>query len=436
MKVTLIKVSMFGDKSHDAIKPLVFAVFDAITPKDVEMEYIDERIEPLPQTIDADVIALSVETFAARRAYDIARKYKTPSNRIVMGGFHPSAVPEEALAFCDTVLVGDAEDTWPAFLEDCQNGAPKTTYISAHRHPLPKLDFNSPAFRGKKYHPIGLVQFSRGCRYHCDFCSVSSFYTAKVRQKSIETVVEEIRHIKEKILFFIDDNLFLDEASALALFEAIKPLKKKWACQISIDVATNDKLLSAMKESGCMLVMIGFESLSPANLRQMKKAANLQIDTYEKAIRNIYRHRMMIDAMFVLGYDSDTPASIEETLRFAKKHNFATANFNPLIPMPHTALYARLRDEGKLIYEKWWMERGYKYGDTVFYPQGMTAKELQEGCKSARYRFNSIGCILKRLFCNSIHLSPLRAVVFLLLNFINRKEIHRKQGQVLGGETH
>ena len=108
MKVTVIKVSMMEGKGYDAMKPLIFAIFDAITPKDIEMSYIDDRIETLPERIDSDVIALSVETFAALRAYDIARKYKTDKNRIVMGGFHPSAMPDEALEYCDTVRVGDA----------------------------------------------------------------------------------------------------------------------------------------------------------------------------------------------------------------------------------------------------------------------------------------------------------------------------------------
>lgn len=307
-------------------------------------------------------------------------------------------------------------------------------YISENQFPLTKLDVNCKAFRGKKYGPIGLVQFSRGCKFHCDFCSVSSFYRRKVYQKSTEIIVEEIKKLKEKILLFIDDNIFLDEASTIELFEAIRPLKKKWACQISMDVAMNDRLLRVMKESGCILVMIGFESLNPGNLKIMKKAANLQLETYEKAIQNIYKHGIMIYASFVLGYDHDTRESIEETLRFAIKHNFATAGFNPLIPMPDTSLYARLQAKNKLIYDKWWLERGYKYGDTVYYPERMTPKELQDGCKNARYEFNSYKNIFKRLFRNKLHWNPLNALVFIALNLITRKEIYRKQGQVLGGQ--
>ncbi len=433
MKVTLIKVSMLPGKGYDAMKPLIFAVFDAITPKEVEMEYLDERVEDLPERLDSDVIALSVETFAARRAYQLAAKYKTEKNTVVMGGFHPSALPEEALQHCDTVLVGDAEETWPAFLADYAAGCPKRKYVGENSAPLAKIDFNSRAFAGKKYNKIGLVQFSRGCKFHCDFCSVHSFYGCRIRQKSPEETVEEIKNIKEKILFFIDDNIFLNESSALALFEAIKPLKKKWACQISMDVAFNDRLLSVMKESGCILVLIGFESLNQENLKQMNKSANLKVQRYQDAIQNIYKHGLMIYATFVLGYDADTSASIEATLDFALKNHFAAANFNPLIPMPGTDLYARLEEEGRLLYEKWWLEPGYKYGDTAFVPASMTPDQLRESCMKARYSFNTHKNIFRRLLGHKVYRNPLRAGVYLLLNIISRKEIHRKQGKELGG---
>ncbi len=433
MKVTLIRVSMLEGKGYDAMKPLIFSIFDAITPEDIEMEYIDERVENIPEAIDSDIIALSVETFAARRAYIIADKYKTDKNRIVIGGFHPTAVPEEALEHCDTVLVGDAEDTWVQYIEDVRNGCEKSTYISSHRQPLAHIDFNSKAYDGKKYNKIGLVQFSRGCKFNCDFCSVSSFYNCAVRQKDTETIVEEIKGIKEKILFFIDDNIFLNERSAIELFEAIKPLKKKWACQISMDVAFNDRLLAIMKEGGCMLVLIGFESLSPENLKRMNKTANLQVGRYEEAIKNIYKHGLMIYATFVLGYDYDTRESIDATLKFSMDNNLAAANFNPLIPMPGTRLYDRLKEENKLIFEKWWLEPGYRYGDTVFYPESMTPDELKEGCKNARFTFNTYKNIFKRLFGCKVYRNPVNALVFLALNIISRKEIHRKQGKVLGG---
>lgn len=435
MKVTLIKVSMLEGKGYDAMKPLVFSIFDAITPKDIIMEYIDERIEDIPEKIDSDIIALSVETFAARRAYQIAKRYKKPNNKIVIGGFHATAMPDEALEYCDTVLIGDAEDTWIEYLKDFKQGSIKKKYISSNSQNMIKLDFNCKAFDGKKYNKVGLVQFSRGCKFNCDFCSINSFYKCKVRQKSLDIIVQEIKNIKEKILFFIDDNIFLDEKSAIELFNAIKPLKKKWACQISMDIAFNDKILKLMKESGCILVLIGFESLNKENLKKMNKIANIKIQNYEKAIKNIYKYKLMIYATFVLGYDYDTKESIDATLKFAIDNNFAIANFNPLIPMPGTSLYDRLKKENKLIYEKWWLEPNYRYGDSAYYPKKMTPNELKEGCKNARYKFNTYKSIFKRFLGSKVYLNPINSLLFLTLNIISRKEIHRKQGKVLGGNN-
>ena len=434
MKVTVIKVSMIDGKGYDAMKPLLFAIMDSITPKDIDMEYYDERVEELPDKIDSDLIAFSVETFAARRAYDLCKKYKTKKNKIVMGGFHPSMLPDESLKYCDSVLIGDAEDTWPLLLEDMRTGKIKKKYISSNKVKMAKIDFNSKVFSGKKYNKIGLIQFSRGCKFNCDFCSIRSFYNCKVRQKTTKEIVDEMSRIKEKVVFFIDDNIFLNEKSAIELFQAIKPLKKKWACQISMDVAFNDKLLKAMKDSGCILVLMGFESLNQKNLKLMNKVANLNIKKYEDAIKNIYKYNLMIYGTFVLGYDYDTKEDIEKTMKFAIDNNLTLANFNPLIPMPGTALYERLEKNKELIFDKWWLEKDYCYGDSAYYPKSMTPDELKEGCREARFEFNSYRNIMKRLFCNKVHLKPFNAFVYLVLNIISRKEIHRKQGKVLGGK--
>jgi len=145
----------------------------------------------------------------------------------------------------------------------------------------------------------------------------------------------------------------LDEETAIALFKALKPLKKKWACQISMNVALQDNLLNLMKESGCVMLLIGFEFLNKENLKRMKKSANLAIDDYDRAIANIYKHGLLICATFVLGYNEDKRESIDQTMDFAIKHHFTVANFNPLIPMLGTPLYIRLEGEGRLIYDKW-----------------------------------------------------------------------------------
>ena len=468
MKIAFIKVNMMYSKGKDALKPLIFPIIEKLTPGDFDITFYDERIEALPETIDADIIAFSVETFAARHAYELAEKYKERS-RIVMGGFHACAMPDEILEHADTVLVGDAEDTWPRYLEDVKAGCEKRRYDSKNQCPVSYVDNNAHCFDGKKYLKLGMIQASRGCKFNCDFCSIKSLYPAGVRQKDINDVVREIKDSRERLFFFIDDNLFLNEETAKELFDAIRPLRKKWACQISMDIAFNDELLKLMYDSGCIMVLIGFESLDERNLEIMHKSANIKvmhtdigdmrkspddsegkktedfkaedkiksrnIEHYEKAISNIYKHGIMIYAMFVLGYDHDTAVSIRSTYEFAMRNHLAVANFNPLMILPGTALFKRMSEEGLLKFDKWWLDEGYRYGDAMYYPKSMTCEELMEGCRNARYDFNSYRNILKRMLGTKVnHHGIFNSVVFLLVNLISRSEIHRKQGEYLGGK--
>ena len=467
VKIVFIKVNMMYSKGKDALKPLIFPIIEKITPSGCTVSFYDERIEALPDEIDADIIAFSVETFAARHAYELADRYRRRSSevaakkgeegkkiRIVMGGFHACAMPDEVLEHADTVLVGDAEDTWPRYIEDVKSGCEKRRYDSQNKCPVAFVDNNAHCFDGKKYLKLGMIQASRGCKFNCDFCSIKSLYPSGVRQKDIGDVVEEIRNSPEKLIFFIDDNLFLNEETARELFKAIRPLKKKWACQISMDIAFNDELLELMYDSGCIMVLIGFESLDERNLRIMHKSANIgimnkggedetgdeetqydiRIKRYEEAIANIYRHNIMIYAMFVLGYDHDTAESIKKTYDFAVRNDLAVANFNPLMILPGTELFKRMSSEGLLKYDKWWLDEDYRYGDAMFYPKSMTCDELMEGCRKARYDFNGYRTILKRMFGAKVnHRGIFNSAVFLLVNLISRSEIHRKQGRSLGG---
>ncbi len=227
--------------------------------------------------------------------------------------------------------------------------------------------------------------------------------------------------------------MLYDEKTAIKLFTAIKPLKKKWACQISIEVANNDKLLKLMRESGCICVLIGFESLNSKNLQSMGKSANLLAGDYEKAIKKLHSYKLMIYATFVIGYDDDSKNSANEILKFALKNNLAVSNFNPLIPFPGTALYDRLKAENRLLYdETWWLSDNYHYGETAFIPKKMSAKELEISCKNARFAFYGTKNILKRFFSLHAFMGIKSAWYFLLINIVSAIEIHRKQGALLG----
>lgn len=433
MKIVVIRASMFGRAGGDAIRPLLFSIIAELAPSSDSLAFWDECARELPMQCDAQVIAISTDTFSAKRAYLLAKRYKRPDNLIVIGGFHAAAMPEECLQYADVVLTGDAEETWPDFLRDVKAGKHQRRYDAALTpKPMAKCIMRAGDPLGH-YQKLGVIQFSRGCKFGCEFCSIKAMYPGLPRHRPFSELVEQIRNAPERLLFFIDDNLFVDKAVARELFEAIRPLRKKWACQISIEIAFQTELLKLMQESGCILVLIGFESLRRENLQQMHKRANLTAGDYKAAIANLYQHNIMVYGTFVLGYDFDTPQDIAATVEFAMENRLAVANFNPLIPMPGTPLYTRLEQEGRLLYKRWWLSDRYHYGETTFQPRGMTPQALADGCKWARFTFYNRRNRWERLMKNPLHRKPFQCSVYWLLNAVSAKEIHRKQDEILGG---
>lgn len=433
MKITFIRPNMSDMRSADAMEPLVFAILAGLTPPDVETVLYDERLESIPYDEPTELVALTVETYNARRAYQIAAQFRRRGVPVVMGGYHPTFLPDEALQFADAVVIGDAERLWGQVVQDAQAGRLRRVYQQAGYPPLGGVRPDRTIFRGKRYAPAALVQYGRGCRFACEFCSIHAFYGFNLRQRPVAEVVAEIEALDRKHIFLVDDNIFVDVPKAKELFEALIPLKIRWSCQVSIDVAQDDALMKLLEKSGCTTAVIGFESLDEHNLAQMKKKWNLKHGDYATSVQKFRDHGVMIYGSFVFGYDHDTVDSFERCVEFAVRSNFYLANFNPLTPMPGAKLYERLRAEGRLIYERWWLAPAYTYGQAAFHPRGMTADQLTEGCFRARRQFNEYRSIFKRAcdFKTNCR-DPYRLGLHLASNVVSRKEILRKQGRRLG----
>ncbi len=435
MKILFIRPNMNPGRSRDAMEPLVFAILRSLTPYDVETVLYDERLEPVPTDEPADLVAMTVETHTARRAYQLARAFRENGTPVVMGGYHPTFLPEEALGHADCLVCGDAEGAWESLLEDFRrSGRPgRRIYEGDPSASIAGRQPDRSIFQGKRYAPVSLVQFGRGCRYNCDFCSIRAFYGTHLRQRAIDDVVHDIQAAGRKHVFLVDDNIFVDNASAKELFRALIPLKITWSCQVSIDIARDPELMDLLRRSGCTTAVVGFESLQPANLRQMRKGWNVKGGGYAESIRIFQDAGIMIYGTFVFGYDGDTTDSFEATVDFAMEHKFFLANFNPLTPTPRAPLMERLRNENRLLHERWWLDPEFRYGDATFVPRGMTPDELTDGCYDARTRFNTMSSIFGRFGDFRTHLrSPKRMAIYLGANLIARREIHRKQGLPLG----
>jgi len=345
-----------------------------------------------------------------------------------MGGFHPTALPDEVAQYADAVVTGDAEDLWPRILEDLKSGSLQKFY---RMETLPEIRdgiTDRSLYESKNYPLLSLVQYTRGCAHACNFCSIRANYGDTLRFRSISHVVDEIRASGKKHIFFVDDNILGDRQHFKELLEALIPLNIRWSCQISLDVTDDDELLDLMQRSGCFNMLVGFESLNQDNMSQMGKRWNLRQGPYSEQIKKIYDHGILIYATFIFGYDNDGPEVFEETVDFALESGFFLANFNPLTPMPGTALYDKLEKEGRLLYDRWWTDPDYRYGQAAFSPAGMTPEQLTQGCLDARIRFNQYSNILKRLGRNSVNRqSWYNRRYFILANMISRKEIGNKQ---------
>lgn len=433
MRITFIRPNMYDARSSDAMEPLCFAILKSLTPADVDVSFYDERIEPLPLDLATDLLALTVETYTARRAYQIADHFRHRGIPVVMGGYHPTFLPDEALQHADAVVKGDAEGVWAQLLDDAAKGLLQPLYQSPDFVPLDGYMPDRSIFAGKKYAPMGLVQYGRGCRYNCTFCSVRAFYGASVRQRPVEQVVEDIRQSGRRHIFLIDDNLYVDREKARELFEALIPLGITWSCQVSIDIARDEKLVELMVRSGCISALIGFESLQPESLREVRKGWNLKWQSYDQAISVFRRAGIMLYGTFVFGCDNDTTDAFNASVSFAIRNRFMLANFNPLTPMPGAPLYRSMQQEGRLLYDRWWLDADFKYGDATFSPMHMTADRLSEECFAARMKFNSARSIVSRLFDLRTNMrTPYRAGIYLAANLISRREIRRKQRHRLG----
>jgi radical SAM superfamily enzyme YgiQ (UPF0313 family) len=433
LKVLFLQPNLADLRSGDAMEPLVFAILKSLTPPGIEVVLRDDRVETIPEDEPADLVAITMETFTARRAYHLAAGFRRRGIPVVAGGHHPTLLPDEVLRHVDAVVIGDAEGVWPRLIADARAGRLDRVYRSHEPAPQAGLRPDRSIFAGKTYLPIHLVQSGRGCRFACDFCSVHAFYGSVLNYRPIPEVVAEIADLPGRTVFFVDDNFFADRDRTEALLRALIPLKIHWACQVSIDIAADEALLDLMARSGCCCALVGFESLRRGNLERMNKTSNLGFSDYPAAVARFRQRGIMVYGTFVFGYDEDDPAAFAEATEFAIRGKLCLANFNPLTPTPGTELFRRLAAEGRLLHPRWWLDPDFRYGMATFRPHGMGADDLSEGCFRARTQFNTWASIAGRALDFRANCRNLRNLgLFLSANLTSRREIFRKQGLPLG----
>jgi radical SAM superfamily enzyme YgiQ (UPF0313 family) len=365
---------------------------------------------------------------------------------VILGGFHPTLFPDECREHADSIFIGDAELIWHDVVADAEQGRLKPEYrsppgVAQQGGIKPRRDL----FKNKGYLPITLMQFSRGCRFACDFCAISVFFNRSHYVRRTREVLDEIESQERKFIFFVDDNFLSNHEAAKEFLRDLIPMRIRWVSQASLDMTNDPELMQLLVDSGCMGNVIGFESLNPTNLQRMKKGPNflrrghekikrVGWDYYEKPIQILRDHHLQTWAAFTLGHDDDTVESIRATSDFAMHHKFCFAAYNILMPYPNTPLYRRLESEGRLLYGgKWWLHPEYRFNHAAFVPKRMSPDELTEACWDCRRRWNTIGSIVWRMFDFKTHLSsPMRLLAYLQYNPIYAKEAKKKQGMLFG----
>jgi radical SAM superfamily enzyme YgiQ (UPF0313 family) len=425
MKITLIepRLSNLVEGVSYQLQPLTLATLAGLTPADIEIKLIDDRFEEIDFEEVTDLVGITVTTHTAKRAYEIADEFRRRGVRVVLGGHHPTLLPDEAKAHADSLALGEVEGVWAQLLEDLKQKKLKPFYEGEERPNLkqmirPRRDI----FYGKPYLPVEQVETSRGCPFKCRFCSVTRFFGATFRHRPPEDVVAEIETLKCKTVFLVDDNIVANRAHAKELFKALIPLNIRWFSQASITMVLDEELLRLMHKSGCIGVLVGVESVNQESLNQINKRWN-NVASYAENFKKIHDHGISIYASFVLGLDHDDPTTIfDQTLEFALAQKFLIAVFNPLTPYPGTPLYDDLAEQGRLLLDRWWLHQE-QIGKAVFKPKLMSPEELEEGAREIKRKFYAYNSILKRSLNFRANLkSALDVYVYFAMNLKLRQE--------------
>lgn len=442
MRITIIHPAMghrAGEKYIRSwqMEPLPAAVIAGLTPPDIDVHFYDDRMENLSFDEQTDAVVMSVETYTAKRAYQIASEYRKRQVPVIFGGFHATLVPEEVELYAEAIVIGEAETVWHEVIDDLRHGTLKKRYQAEKRPDLGDIKIDRSIFLGKHYLPIGLVETGRGCRFPCDFCAIQTFFGRSHRQRPVEHIIEEIKLLKNKtkLFFFVDDNFAGNIKAAKSLLKGLAKLNVRWITQMSINAAHDEEFLSLLSKSGCKGVLIGFESLNSDNLRSMNKNFNMMNGGYESAMRNLKKHNIRVYATFIFGYEHDTHQSFDETVEFAIEQRFYIAAFNHLTPFPGTPLYKRLQHEGKLRYKAWWLDKRYRYNDVPFRTNLLQPEDITRLCVQSRKRFYSFSSIIKRGLSYTNRSDGFMFRNFFPINFMHSNEINKRNGYPLGDEA-
>jgi radical SAM superfamily enzyme YgiQ (UPF0313 family) len=389
--LTEAKSPFFRPIKYSLFPPLGLATIAAYLDPTDEVTLQDEHVESLDVGDEPELVVIQVYITSARRAYAIADHYRRKGAHVALGGLHPTSLPDEAARHADTVFLGPGEDTWPRFLADYRAGRPQPRYQSTTR----TLDRLPPIRRDLIQRHLYLVPnslvVSRGCPHACDFCYKDAFFRGGkgFYTQPVDAALAEIQRLPGRHLYFLDDHLFGNVPFATALFDGMRGMGRVWQAAGTVASVLRPGLLEQARDAGLRSLFVGFETLSPANLRDQRKPHNLNRD-YAAAIRRLHDDGVMVNGSFVFGMDDDDPSVFDRTVTWALEQGIETATFHILTPYPGTALYDRMSRDGRLLHADWDL---YDTRHVVYGPARMTPEQLERGYWWAYREFYRWGSI-------------------------------------------
>lgn len=368
----------------------------ALTPKEHNVRIVNENYENINFDVDVDLIGITCYTMTAPRVYKIADEFRKRGKTVILGGYHPTAMAEEAKQHADSVIKGLAELTWPRAINDFEKGMLKPIYERDHSFDATKI----PALRRDliKYNPfLGAIQTTKGCSNRCEFCAISSFCGDIVIQRPIKDVVEEIRNMPNKLFIIHDPHLTFHRKYAMELFKELirQKINKGWIANGTANILgkVDKEFLSLARKSGCVEWFVGFESVSQEALNNIKKTQN-KVEDFKKMIKRVHSYGMTIQGGIIFGFDEDTPDIFDKTIEVINDWDLDVLEVNILTPYPGTPLYDRFEKEGRILTKDW---SKYTQVDVVYQPKNMTVEELYEGAKKVAEEFYSPINLVKKI---------------------------------------
>ena len=387
--------SSFRQVKYSLFPPLSLLTIAGMTPEEkYDVTVRDEHVEKIDDGRSYDIVGMTVYISSAKRSYQLADMYRRRGAKVVLGGIHPTSMPEEAAQHADAICMGPAEPVWPQILRDFEKGRLGKIYKGECRGSASLVPLAKRGLMNRKAYLVkNTMVLSRGCPNACDFCYKAGFWgKSYYERRPFDGIEKELSGMEGGFVFFLDDNFMADRSRARDVFSRLRDSGMVWQASADLDAAGEPGFLEEAYEAGCRSLFVGFESLSAENMRANSKKVNASAD-YGRAVKRFHDAGIMINGSFVFGFDCDGPDVFARTLDFAIENRIETATFHILTPFPGTPLFDRMRKQGRLLHRDWDL---YDTRHAVFRPKCITPGKLEDGYNLAYRDFYKYGSILRR----------------------------------------